>query len=325
MKVRPVLALVLLLAGCTSSNTDEAQAAVEAAAAAPAEGVELVDIPVRQPPRVEVQSPGEAPLRPLRLHPTAGIRESMEMSVGMTMSMRNGAQDMPSIPVPTTITRLSSIVDAVTPEQLTVRQSVDSVEVIPKPGTPDQVLEQVRKSVEPLAKYRAVVRMDPRGAVLGGQVELPRDLPPLVHQTMQQMTQNLGQLAVPLPAEPVGPGARWTATHEVEQNGLQLRQTARYTMISLEGEHAVVEATVQQELLDPNVQAPGMMGATARVSEFSSAGGGTIELDLDRLSPRTVALSIDLRMVMDVTVLGQAQHMEMDMGMKMDMRRIDEG
>ncbi|MCX4246851.1 DUF6263 family protein [Paraliomyxa miuraensis] len=325
MKLRSAVALVcvLLLGACTSSKTDEVEAAAAAAASAPAEGVDLVDIPVREPPRVQVEVPGAEPLRPLRLHPAAGTRESMEMSVGMTMSMRNGAQDLPSIPVPTTKTRLSAVLEEVTAEEFTVRHAVDAVEVVPVPGTPPQVLEQVRQSVEPLARYRAVVRMDPRGAVRGGQVELPRDVPALVHQTMQQMTQNLGQLAVPLPAEPVGVGASWTATHELEQNGMKLRQTGRYTLRALEGEHVTLDATIEQELLDPNVEAPGMMGATARVSDFSSSGRGTLELDLDRLMPTTVSLGIDLHMVMDVTVLGQNQHMEMDMGMQMDMRRQD--
>lgn len=322
MTLRPALALVLALAGgCTSSTKDD-EVAAQTEVAAPG-GVERVEIPVRAAPRVEVQVPGDAPLRPLRLHPAVGDREAMELSVGIRMSMRNGAQDLPSIPVPITKTRVSSTIEEVGPEGMTVRQAVDSVEAVPVEGTPPAMLEQVRQSVEPLAQYRAVVHMNHRGAVLGGQVELPRDLPPVVHQTMQQMTQNLGQLAVPLPEEPVGVGARWTAIHEVEQNGMKLRQTAHYTMRSLEGEHAVFEAQVQQELLDPNVQAPGMLGTTARVGEFTSSGQGTIELDLAHVSPSSVALTVDLRMTMDMTVLGQPQHVEMDMTMQMDMRRLD--
>jgi hypothetical protein len=65
------------------------------------------------------------------------------------------------------------------------------------------------------------------------------------------------------------------------------------------------------------------MGATARVGEFQSSGKSTIELDLDHLTPRLVSLTMDLGMTMDVTVLGDTQHMEMDMGIDMTMGRAD--
>ena len=315
MKLRRSLVLALLLscAGCTSK--DEPASTEQAAATG---GVEKVAIPPRDPPKVEVEAAGDEPRRPLRLHPAAGTQETLELSMGMRMSMRQGAQDMPSVPIPVTKTRLRAVIEDVGPDGvLTVRHAAEAVEVIPGPDTPPAVVEAVRKNVEPLAGYRATMRLDGRGAVLGGEAELPRDLPPIVRQTMQQLTESLGQLAAPLPLESVGARARWTSHHEISQNGMKLRQTGRYTLVSLEGEHAVIEATIAQELLDPNVSAPGMMGATARVGEFRSSGKSTIELDLDHLSPRLVS------MTMDVTVFGDTQHMEMDMGIDMTMRRAD--
>lgn len=258
------------------------------------------------------------------MHPAAGTHETLELSVGMRIAMRNGLQDLPAVPVPVTKTRLRADIEEVSADGvLKVRHAAEAVEVIPGPDTPPAVLDAVRANVEPLARYRATMRIDGRGAVLGGEAELPRDLPPMVRQTMQQMTENLGQLSAPLPLEAVGPGARWSSTHEVSQNGMKLRQVGRYTLVSLEGQHALIEATIAQELLDPNVSAPGMLGATARVGEFSSSGKSTIELDLDRLTPRLVFIVMDLHMTMDVTVLGQAQHVEMDMGVDMTMLRVE--
>src|SRR5690606_23295780 len=169
MKLRSILALALgvLALGCTSSSSSDERTTVEAQVEAESKqgGIELVAIPVREPPRVEVQSPGDEPFRPLRLHPAAGTREELEMSVAIRMGMRNGAQELPSIPVPITKTTLSATVEEAGPEGMKVRQVVESVEAIPVEGTPPAMLEQVRKSVEPLAQYRAVVQMDPRGAV----------------------------------------------------------------------------------------------------------------------------------------------------------------
>jgi hypothetical protein len=316
-----VLALLLAAPACTAKeDATEAQATVAAG------GVELVTIAPREPPRVEVQATGDEPRAVLRLQPSAGTRETLELSVGMRLAMRNGGQELPSVPVPLTKTRLHAVIEEVGADGIMkVRHAADAVEVIPEPGTPPAVVEQVRKNVEPLARYRATMRMDGRGAVLGGEVELPRDLPPLVRQTMQGMTENLGQLSAPLPLHAVGTGARWSSTHEVSQNGMKLRQVGSYTLVSLDGQHAVIEATIAQELLDPNVAAPGMMGVTARVGEFTSSGKSTIEIDLDHLMPGRVSMVMDLHMTMDMTVLGQAQHVEMDMGMDMTMLRVDEG
>jgi hypothetical protein len=323
--LRSSLVLALLLSPAACASKEDASAA-QTAEAAPAGGVELVAIPPRDPPKIEVEATGDEPRRELRLHPAAGTREALELSVGMRIGMKNGAQEVPSIPVPVTKTRMRAEVEELGADGvMKVRHAAEAVEVIPGPDTPPAVVEQVRANVEPLAKYRAVVRMDGRGAVLGGEVELPRDLPPMVRQTMQQMTENLGQLAAPLPVEAVGPGARWSSTHEVSQNGMQLRQVGRYTLVSLDGEHAVIEATISQELLDPNVSPPGMLGTTARVGDFRSSGRSTIEVDLDRLMPRQVSMTMDLHMTMDVTVLGQAQHVEMDMGLDMTMTRADGG
>lgn len=317
-----VLALWLSLAGCTGKDEGTADASGTAAAG----GIERVAIPPRDPPKVEVEATGDEPRLALRIHPAAGTHETLELSVDMRMAMRSGAQDMPAVPVPTTKTRLRADIEDVSADGvMKVRHAAEAVEVIPGPDTPPAMLAAVRANVEPLARYRATMSIDGRGAVLGGEVELPRDLPPLVRQTMQQLTENLGQLSAPLPLEAVGTGARWSSAHEVSQNGMKLRQIGRYVLVSLEGQHAVIEATIEQQLLDPNVSAPGMLGATARVGEFRSSGTSTIELDLDRLTPRNVSIAMDLHMTMDMTVLGQAQHVEMDMDMDMTMRRADAG
>lgn len=315
-----VLALLLSLVGCTGKSEDPADAAPAAG------GVELVAIAPRDTPSVQLEATGDEPRRTLRLRPAAGSHETLEVSTGMRIAMRSAGQDLPSVPVPITKTRMrADIEEAGADGSLTVRHTAEAVEVIPLEGTPPAVLEQVRKSVEPLAGYRARMRIDGRGAVLGGEVEVPRDLPPMVRQTVSQLTESLGQLSVPLPDEAVGPGARWSATYELGENGMKLRQSGHYTLVSLEGEHAVIEATITQELLDPNVSAPGMLGATARVSEFRSAGQSTIDLDLDHLTPRHVAITMDLHMTMDMTVLGQPQHVEMDMGVDLTMLRTSAG
>ena len=109
--------------------------------------------------------------------------------------------------------------------------------------------------------------------------------------------------------------------NEVEANGMKLRQTGHYTITEREGERVTMEVTLEQELLDPTVDVPGMIGASARVSGFQSSGQGTVQLDLNYLTPTLMNLTMQMSMVMDVSVLGQDQRMDMDMDMDMTLAR----
>ncbi|MEX1366747.1 MAG: hypothetical protein AB1Z98_26715 [Nannocystaceae bacterium] len=314
-------AVMLLPLSCTSN--EGADAADGQANEAAASGMETIEIPIRRAPVITVHDAGQQPRQPLRIRVAAGMEEDLEMSVGMRMGMVSGAQEIPSVPVPLTKTRLHAKVESVDDTGFQVRQSVTSVDVEAVEGSPPEVVDKVRESIAPLTSYTALMRMSDRGSVLGGQVEIPRDLPAVVHNTMQQMTQNLGQIAVPMPEPEVGVGARWTAVNEVPQNGMKLRQTADYTMISRQGDDAVLEVSIVQELVDPEISVPGMMGAKARVSNFSSSGTGTVQLDLAHIAPRSMTMSMDLAMTMDITVMGQHQHMEMDMDIEMKIGLVD--
>ncbi|HWB79835.1 MAG TPA: hypothetical protein VG755_32950 [Nannocystaceae bacterium] len=282
---------------------------------------ETIEIAPRGTPDTKVLEPGAEPRRVLKLHPAVGTDETFEMRMGMRMGIRQGGGQLPSVAIPTTVTRMRSKVQEVEGSVFSVAQTVEGVELIPQADTPPQVTTQMRAAIDPLVHYRATVRMDERGAVLGGTVVVPGDLPAMVKPQMEQLAQNMGQIAVPLPPDAIGVGARWTATTDLDQSGMKLRQSGEYVLLALEGEHATIDATITQTLLEPEIQVPGMFGTTAKVGDFRSSGTSKLELDLDHLAPTNVAMQMDLHMAMDMTVLGQAQHTEMDLGLELQMKR----
>lgn len=282
---------------------------------------EVIEVATRQAPKVAVIDAGTEPRRTLVLHPAAGSTERLELRTDMRISMDQGAGASPMMTMPTAVTRMASTIEQVDGGFFSVAQGVESVEVLAAPGIDAKVVAQMRASMDPLVGYKAVLRMDERGVVRGGTVTIPGDAQPLVKTTMLQLSENLGQLSVPLPAEPVGVGARWTSESHVEQGGMKLRQDAAYTLAALEGEHVVIEASLVQSLEDPTITPPGMFGATAHVGEFASSGKGRLELDLDHLTPSAVTLDLDLHMKMEMKVLGQEQRIGMDMGITLAMTR----
>ncbi len=65
-------------------------------------------------------------------------------------------------------------------------------------------------------------------------------------ESLQQVDAQLRDLVPVLPTEPVGPGARWTATSVTEVDGAVVDQVATYTLTSLEGDAYVVEVSIEQ-------------------------------------------------------------------------------
>ncbi len=309
MSWRCVCLAVALLLPMASGCKDDAVPATETLA-----------IPARAAPKIELQDPGQQPHAVLALHPTAGTTEAFTLTLGTRMSLVGGPAQVPSIPVPTTVTRLHADVEAVDQQGFVVRYAVDGVEVQPMDEALPAVLDKVRESLASLLHYRSRLRMDPRGHMRSGQVQFPRDSPAQVHAAMQQMTESLGQLSAPLPEPPVGVGARWTATTELRHGGMQLRQIGEYTLVSRDGDRARVEVTLRQELLDPKVTMPGMPGQ-ARVSEFRSSGKGAFELDLARVTPQSLAMKSQLAATMELTVLGDSRPVKMELAIDLAMAR----
>lgn len=308
--------LVFALSSCTGKDSEGE--AKDAAAAEPS-GPDMIEVPSREPAKIEVIDAGAEPRQTLRMRPKAGTEETLVLTIGMRMTMDSGAGSQ-TLPVPATKTTMLSAIEAADDAEIRANMTVKDVEVVAQPGTPPQVIEKVKETTEPLKKYEAKLRLSPRGHVLGGSVKIPRDLPAMVHNTMTQMTQSLGQISVPLPEPALGVGAKWTATYDIEQNGMKMRQLASYTLLSLADDVATLEVSISQELLDPNVNVPGMLGK-ARVSDFSSMGKGTTTIDLGKASPDSMLMTLDMSMTMDVTVLGQNQNMKMEMGIDMEMSR----
>lgn len=313
-----MLAVVGLGLGCGKKNEDAAEGAATAA-----KGVETIAIPARKAPAVKVEDAGAEPRAVLRLHPKAGGSQVLKLTMGTTMTMKKAAEESVELPVPTIAVSLESKVTEVGDAGFHVEQSVGGVIVTAAEDSPPAVVENVEKTVMPLMKYRGRIEMNDRGTVLGGEAELPRDLPANVHTMMQQMTQSLGQMSVPLPEPAVGPGAKWTTVEDIKQSGMKLRQTSRYHLLSRDGDRLMFDVQVQQELLDPNVQAPGMTESTARASEFRASGQGSSTIDLSAAAPVEMTMTMDMSMVMDLTVLGQHQKAETQMGLSVSMKQLD--
>ena len=67
------------------------------------------------------------------------------------------------------------------------------------------------------------------------------------------MKGSFAHLAVPLPEEAVGPGAKWEVRMPIKTQGMTIDQTATYEVVSLEGERLATKSAVVQHAANQKV------------------------------------------------------------------------
>src|SRR5262249_44905917 len=148
------------------------------------------------------------------------------------------------------------------------------------------------------------------------ETTLPPDAPASARGTLDSMQGMLGQ-ASPLPAEPVGVGARWETEAVLHQNGLEMHQVSRFTLRERAGSRVKLDVEIEQSAPAQEMKIPSGKGATAHLESLRGTGGGTLELDLGRVVPRRGRLDLDLDSQMEMKVPAGGQSMSISMGMKM--------
>jgi hypothetical protein len=110
-------------------------------------------------------------------------------------------------------------------------------------------------------------------------------------------------MVTPLPAEPVGLGARWQVISRTATGGADLLQSAIYTLKSRDGGRATLEVKLIQLAASDTIHSPQMpAGMSAKVKSFSSGGSGTTQVDLKSVAPEGGAMT--LKTTMDIGVQG---------------------
>jgi hypothetical protein len=319
---RSVLAVVvtatLSAAGCQREGTDS-----ERVGAGPASGEEADERTRRQgapPPTVELLSPGAEPRRALRYALTPGARERVVIELDMELAM--ALADAPSPPVQ--LPRMQMVLD-LDIEELASEEAADGVarytfelseaRTLASDGVDPTVLRAIEQGLVQTIGTRGSAVVDARGVSRDTRIDIPAGAPPETRQMMETTAQQMEQLASPLPAEPVGEGARWEITQHLEQNGISIVQTSVMTLASLDGQTGRLEASIRQEAEPQVVQMPGAMaGARAELLELRSRGEGIIDFDLARLMPvrGEMRSESETRLQLDVGG-GEAQPMTMHM------------
>ncbi len=149
------------------------------------------------------------------------------------------------------------------------------------PSSPDATLAAA------LAKAKGSTSnllVGPDGAVKQLVLDPPAELSDAARSAVEQALRQAIQFALVLPSTPVGPGAGWTVSQQIDSLGLSLRQDLVFTLTQLRGSTLDLDVALTQTPLTPVWTLPNDQG-TLNVDSYKTAGGGTLRVDLTKPVP----------------------------------------
>ena len=310
---RVLVMLILLLAVVACSGAEEGPSADGSPAPAPAEASpatsEAAD-PEPDASGVTLITPGDEPRTELRYDLASG--ETSRATMRQTQALAQTIDGQPATDIEVTL--LFDMVADVERDgdTYTARSSVRNGRA--GDDVDPQAAAALEASLAMLEDLTIVETFDARGQLLDSEMEgldaLGGD--PGLLSTIEGIQQ--GNIAArALPAEPVGVGARWSVTADLEIQGIPMTQTTEYEVLSIDGDVVELAVTSTQEV------APGTevgaddsaMGAGLEVQLWDVAGEGTMQLDLTSFFP-TAEQRVAGRQEMAITVDGGTSALEQD-------------
>jgi len=265
-------------------------------------------------PEVKLLDPGTGKKAELRLAPTKGDKLATVMTMDMAMEISAGGQTMPTQAVPQMVFGIDMEVNEVRADEFTFTFKYTKADIVETATTDPAVAQGMRGVINELQGLEGHSTMTKRGFVRDGSFVPAEGAGPAIQEMAANMEKQLGQLAAPLPAEPVGVGAKWQVDSVVTDKGMSVNQSAVYTLEKLEGSKIQLAVTITQDAKDQTVSTP---QGDAKLSSLSTKGTGTSSLDLTMLLPTEATSDTvsDVSMSMDMG----GTPIPMDMTTKIDM------
>jgi hypothetical protein len=269
--------LLAIAIGWTVWMTTASASSTTPVAVEPPTQAEPGPLPLVVAATVVLDSPGEGRRFTPHYDVTDGDRWQLQTRRGGTMTLTSAGEPPTTEATPTTVDTL----DAEVVDQQVIVTLVDAT----LEGADIPTLARMQAAVLPLSTVQRVLPADPRGrayATFQGTSDPSNELGA---ELLDDMAWALDAVAIPLPDQAVGVGARWSWTRDVSEQGVAIRESLRAELLDLRGDKAVIKLTIDGKA-DPTVVAGIAIGG------LTITGSGTVWLDLRR--PPATGAVLDL-------------------------------
>ncbi len=265
---------------------------------------------------VKLLSAGAEPRKVLRLHPKAGDKQRVDMTMKMAMEIQApGAQNqgmkLPVIKMPLEVTIKSISAGG----DISYESSLGQVSVEETGGNAE--VANAMKSAMANLKGTGTGTITSRGIVKSSQFDLgsgnSQTMPAFLRLNGEQMRDYISQVSAPFPEEAVGPGAKWELASPIKFQDMNISQTATYELVSIDGESVVLKSSLVQSAANQKIQNPAMPGIKLDLTKMSGNGTGESKLELSQILPTEATADSHSEVNMGMNMGGQKQSMSMKM------------
>lgn len=244
----------------------------------------------KAPPPVELKllDTGAEPRRTLRLAPEKGHTSSALMTIDMETTAEIEAFPIPPQKLPTQeLTFRYEVKDVAPGGDITYAFKILKARIKDADDVVPMIAESLRSTLALLEGLEGTSVVTSRGLPKSTELKLPEKASREARETFANMRQSFQNFAAPLPEEPVGVGARWTAVTEVDVAGaMRVTQTMEYELAAFEKESVRLKVMAEQKAGE---QEPGTMqaaeAAKPRLLGLKATGRGETSTDLREVAP----------------------------------------
>ena len=301
-----ILILFLIVAGaCSRGETSEpveqapepaaeeaAKSAEEAAPEQPPAPPHELEAPfaLDTPPAVELLDAGKAPHKVLRTTFEAGAKQSLRVESNWTLSSLYGPLISTSAVMPSLVYELETEAKETSDEGAQFDFRVTKVTAKSRKEVKPAQLKAAKKAAGSLKGATGSFSINARGIVEQFAIDAPSDASLLARDMIDQIKQAIRLSSLPLPEEPVGKGAKWTATQVIEQRSAKISHTSTFELVGVKGERVRATSTHAAETPKQTLKLPGSRSdAPLELHELDFFGDSKGAWRLNKLGPASAS------------------------------------
>lgn len=233
-------------------------------------------------PKLKLLDPGTGEKKVYRYAFKPDQKYQVEMDLSLKVDVREGGNERPSQRLPIMRIGMTVHTGKLRPGgSVEARYEFTNSQVIANNPSEEQVAGAIAAELDALKGLTGTGVVAPNGLVESLKYSLQNSENDRLPQVFENIQHTMRQVATTLPDVPIGIGAQWEMTSTVNADGITLKQTTRYTLVSVKGNIMKLKAKLTQHGDQQLLNKPGMPeGLVLTLDRFVGVGSGDLTLDL---------------------------------------------
>ncbi len=274
--------------------------------------------------QVRLLEPGAEPRHVVRFTPQVGDKRTAELIMKMNQQISMGGNKLPSQAMPPQkMTMEVHVTDVAANGDIAFDFKYTDMKVIDDPDNPSPIASMIDNLLKPMIGSTGSGIVTSRGFARKAEFNIPEGLSPQIKQMLEGMKDSMSRLSSPVPAEPIGKGAKWEVVQYITANGMKLKQTTTHEIKQIDNDGFEMFVMIDQAAEPQDIKNPMLpAGTKLTLNSLTSKGTGKSTIVESSVFPISSVVSLESKTDMSVDVGGQAQQMNTDLTLEISLNQV---